>query len=176
MQKPGLATGPKTALPLQGEYTKMYPWITERTLYLQVHYLPFIWRLSMKFFLSSIILLVFCSAAIARQEDVYASGPCEDGGTWWHVTRTINGRACQVWGVDCTGILYSRDLNCMNVSADPTGGIYTHTGVGDNGVNWYMRIIRNADRRITWIGGRDQNGIFYETEIMYGNPGPGDLD
>jgi hypothetical protein len=36
-----------------------------------------------------------------------------------------------------------------------------------------MRILRNQDGRITWIGGKDQHGIFYETDIIHGDPGPG---
>lgn len=128
----------------------------------------------MKSFLSSLILLILCSGTmLARIEDVYASGECGNGSRWWHVTRTVSGRACEVWGVDCSEVNYYRDLHCQNVSADPTGGIHTHTRTGDNGVTWYMRIIRNQDGGITWIGGKDQHGMFYETDIIHGDSGPG---
>jgi hypothetical protein len=130
-----------------------------------------------KLIITSLLLSIGSVIVFAAAEELrYNEGDCGNGTKWWYVVKVIGGRPCEMWGVDCNGILFSRDLHCMNVSADPTGGIHTHSGTGDNGVNWYMRVERNRDQRITWIGGKDQNGNYYETEMMYGDPGPGGLE
>lgn len=130
-----------------------------------------------KLIIASFLLSICSVIAFAAAETYsYDEGDCGNGQRWFHVVRSVGGRACEIWGRDCQGVSYHRDLNCTNVSADPTGSIHTHSGTGDNGVNWYMRVERNQDQRVTWIGGKDQNGNYYETEMMYGDPGPGGLE
>lgn len=124
------------------------------------------------FAMTALLSVISVVVVLAATEHRYQSGRCLDGSEWWSVTKYDNGRACEVWGIDCTGINYHRDLHCQNVQADPTEGVHTFTGV-DNGAVWYARTRYDAKNRLVWIGGKDARGIFYEAHLAYDEPGTG---
>ena len=125
------------------------------------------------FAMAALIGITSVATVFAAAEHRYQSGKCPDGSEWWSVTKYDNGRACEVWGLDCSGINYHRDLHCQNVQADPTEGVHTVTGIS-NGIEWYARLKFDASNRLTWIGGKDAQGIFYEVHVTYQDPETGD--
>lgn len=138
----------------------------------------FIQRTSMRKSIPLVLLaLMICAGALyaARQEHRYESGSCDNGLVWWSVTTYVNGQACDITGVNCDGVRYSRDLHCTIVGADPTAGVHTESGTGPGGKVWYARTRYDDRSRLVWIGGRNLDGSFYETSISHDSPGPGEL-
>ncbi len=91
------------------------------------------------------------------------------------MTKYVDGQACEIYGVNCNGSRHSRDLSCITVSSDPTGGVHTHNGTTSSGGAWYALVRYDDQQRIAWIGGKNSAGSFYEAYISYDPPAPGDL-
>lgn len=111
----------------------------------------------------ALLLLAPALAFAAKEEYRLKDGDCEKGGTtWWVVSRYLNGRLIDMWGHDCNGNDWYK-TNFRIVSTDPTiGEPITDTGVGDNGQPWYASAHLTAEGEITWAGGRDADGNYWE--------------
>lgn len=88
---------------------------------------------------------------------------------WWSITSVDgDGRAKEVWGVDCSGSWYHRTFTVRSIPTDPTTGrLPDITGTGNNGIAYAIVTYHDPalGNILTTCAGRDADGLFWEATL-----------
>lgn len=125
-------------------------------------------------------LIATASTATAKTERRFETGSCGDGTAWWTVTVYVDGRPCEIEGVDCDGKPFGFfPLWCPTVSSNPIAGMTpTHTGSCDAGAtvtSWSSVLQYNADHQPIWMGGQACDGTYWVVTTFGDGSGGGGI-
>jgi hypothetical protein len=118
-------------------------------------------------------MLFMVSTGYTKPQYHIEQGACGVGSAvfaWWSVTSVDgDGRATEVWGVDCSGTSYHHTFTIRATPTDPTTGKLPNiTGPGTSG-NVYAIVTYHdpsVGNTLTTCAGRDSNGLFWEATIQ----------
>jgi hypothetical protein len=117
-----------------------------------------------------IVLLGAVAPMSGKNQLIFQTGDCDEGGTWWSVSEWDGGQLIQLWGLDCSGKYYYKVVPSQwnIVAADPTGSATPLiTGDCDAGMVWKAVLVYDNNRRVVNAGGQFCDGVYWTTAFDY---------